>query len=585
MKELKILLLALLLLVPTTAMADYWVTYAGDGTRMPIRLDMNVDWTSGDTKIVSEEVVGAYSAHSDFTVTEVTATGAEVNGLTASSAGGMNTGVTAFATGGQGSATALSLGMNNVTTVATAGDSVKLPTAATGNVVRVKNSGATALDIFPNTSDSIDALAANLAVSLDPGGTAQFHAISVTVWESNVDASLTLNAPTTAKGSLRILAANNDAETITTITNAAMAQASVISIPDPGAATANIVLTDAANDGAVVTATSVELNYNDITTLGTGAASKTVALDAGEDYTWPATGVLTYGGTGVTANGAELNYNDITTLGTGAASKSVVLDASSEYKLPAGGHIESGRGRVEIFDDFTYETLATTGVGRGDWIVFAGGDADATAAVVEAGIPEGQIIIGSGGAGAADDGSTMSLILLSQGSLVSLGMTVFETRVSFDQVTGTSWCFGLSDTLAEATERNLYKVNSGTIADGGLTLTNAVALCFDTDATASDKWQFVSENAGTIAAAAAEDAHSAGPAADTYAVIRIEVDSSGDARTYLNGTLINTETTAVATTSLLIPFIGGNSADDADVATDVHVDYIYFSHARPASDA
>jgi len=44
-------------------------------------------------------------------------------------------------------------------------------------------------------------------------------------------------------------------------------------------------------------------------------------------------------------------------------------------------------------------------------------------------------------------------------------------------------------------------------------------------------------------------------------------------------------TTAVATTALLIPFIGGNSADDADVATDVHIDYVYFSHARPASDA
>lgn len=44
-----------------------------------------------------------------------------------------------------------------------------------------------------------------------------------------------------------------------------------------------------------VTATAAELNYNDITTLGTGAASKAVVLDAGEDYTWPATGVLTVG--------------------------------------------------------------------------------------------------------------------------------------------------------------------------------------------------------------------------------------------------------------------------------------------------
>jgi len=47
----------------------------------------------------------------------------------------------------------------------------------------------------------------------------------------------------------------------------------------------------AAIDG--VTATAAELNYLDITTLGTGAASKAVVLDANGDYTWPA-GQLTF---------------------------------------------------------------------------------------------------------------------------------------------------------------------------------------------------------------------------------------------------------------------------------------------------
>ena len=44
-----------------------------------------------------------------------------------------------------------------------------------------------------------------------------------------------------------------------------------------------------------VTSTAAELNYLDLTTLGTGAASKAVVLDAGDDYTWPAAGVLTHG--------------------------------------------------------------------------------------------------------------------------------------------------------------------------------------------------------------------------------------------------------------------------------------------------
>lgn len=91
-----------------------------------------------------------------------------------------------------------------------------------------------------------------------------------------------------------------------------------------------------------VTATPAELNYLDITTLGTGAASKAVVLDSGDDYTWPATGILTYGGTGITATGAEINYLDIATLGTGAASKAVVLDAGDDYTWPATGILTYG---------------------------------------------------------------------------------------------------------------------------------------------------------------------------------------------------------------------------------------------------
>ena len=103
------------------------------------------------------------------------------------------------------------------------------------------------------------------------------------------------------------------------------------------------------------TATAAEMNYLDITTLGTGAASKAVVLDAGEDYTWPATGVLTYGGTGITASGAEINYLDIATLGTGAASKAVVLDAGDDYTWPATGILTYG-----VLKDPAATTLTST---------------------------------------------------------------------------------------------------------------------------------------------------------------------------------------------------------------------------------
>ncbi len=56
-----------------------------------------------------------------------------------------------------------------------------------------------------------------------------------------------------------------------------------------------------------VAITTGEIAYLDGISLGTGAASKAVVLDTGEDYIWPATGQLTYGGTAITATGLEIN--------------------------------------------------------------------------------------------------------------------------------------------------------------------------------------------------------------------------------------------------------------------------------------
>lgn len=113
-------------------------------------------------------------------------------------------------------------------------------------------------------------------------------------------------------------------------------------------------------DGATVS--TAEINYLDITTLGTGAASKAVVPDGSGNYTWPAGGVFTYatlndGTTTVTATAAELNYLDITTLGTGAASKAVVLDGSGNYVFPAGAAVSWASGGSISVGTVTYATL------------------------------------------------------------------------------------------------------------------------------------------------------------------------------------------------------------------------------------
>ena len=118
--------------------------------------------------------------------------------------------------------------------------------------------------------------------------------------------------------------------------------------------------------GTTVTMSAAELNYLDVTTLGTLAASKAWTSDASLDTIMPTGGLLTVqsGGvvdlasgstidiagtfeisnTAVTSSAAELNYNDITTLGTGAASKAVVLDASGDYTYPATATIKYASG-------------------------------------------------------------------------------------------------------------------------------------------------------------------------------------------------------------------------------------------------
>lgn len=73
--------------------------------------------------------------------------------------------ITAFAGGGQGSATQLVAQTSRITTVATAGDSVKLPASAPGLELMVINHGTKPMQVFGLGSDQIDDQAAATGVS------------------------------------------------------------------------------------------------------------------------------------------------------------------------------------------------------------------------------------------------------------------------------------------------------------------------------------------------------------------------------------------------------------------------------------
>jgi hypothetical protein len=85
-----------------------------------------------------------------------------------------NVGITAFATGGQTSATQLNSSYNVVSTVATTGDSVKFsPTLEVGIIVYVKNDGANAMDLFPAGGDDLG-FGVGVAVSVPAGASVAF---------------------------------------------------------------------------------------------------------------------------------------------------------------------------------------------------------------------------------------------------------------------------------------------------------------------------------------------------------------------------------------------------------------------------
>jgi hypothetical protein len=122
------------------------------------------------------EIKSAYEGESD-TNAYTDAAKAKVDWLE-----GVTNSITAFATGGQASATALTTRFNVVTTVASPGDSVKLPAAAAGLQVTVANQGASAMDLFPASGDAIDGGSVDTAVSVAAGDSVTVWAVDGTNW-------------------------------------------------------------------------------------------------------------------------------------------------------------------------------------------------------------------------------------------------------------------------------------------------------------------------------------------------------------------------------------------------------------------
>jgi hypothetical protein len=93
------------------------------------------------------------------------------------------TAITAHAGGGQANATELTAHDNEVTTVATSNDSVKLLAATQHLRQTVRNTSANDLDIYPQSGENFNGLAANAPYTLSGGGIVTFVCFTSGEWK------------------------------------------------------------------------------------------------------------------------------------------------------------------------------------------------------------------------------------------------------------------------------------------------------------------------------------------------------------------------------------------------------------------
>lgn len=212
--------------------------------------------------------------------------------------------------------------------------------------------------------------------------------------------------------------------------------------------------------------------------------------------------------------------------------------------------------QITYWDEFTGDSNdgSLTVVNPSLYLVHDSDSGGGTVGAVDTAIQEGAVILNGGST--ADNGSCMSAIAAAtKGALVSDGWTVFEARLRSGALDGkiamlltTSAC--VSDTVP------VVDIDSGVVSQIDAGTESLAGFVRQDEATDVDAWQAISAIADAEGANALEVVlDNITTAVNTYVVLRIEVDSAGNAYWYIAGTLVHAEPLAVTTTARLIPAI------------------------------
>lgn len=227
--------------------------------------------------------------------------------------------------------------------------------------------------------------------------------------------------------------------------------------------------------------------------------------------------------------------------------------------------LENDRNKPLIFDDFLGDLIAD------EWALASGSDAQALDPVINAAL-NGTVRLTSGNVGGGDDAVDSSVLTHGLNWQADQGNLIMQARVKVDVITNVALFVGFTDVIGTA-EVPIHSAASGdTVTDNAA---NAAGVMFDT-AMATDKFGLIGTKAGTQTAF--QDSTIA-PVAATYDVIRVEIDSVGAIRAYINGVAAGAAVAAgITATTPLTPVLSIMGRTTASPVLDA--DYIMVQQDR-----
>ncbi len=246
---------------------------------------------------------------------------------------------------------------------------------------------------------------------------------------------------------------------------------------------------------------------------------------------------------------------------------------------------EAGPGKIRLFNDFVgpqqLDSLTATSHYLGPYRAVGEGFADSDAGFQdqETGANlSGSIRIES----ANTDQDSSGLVTSKMFDVALMAPIVLEARLQFNNLATKEFFFGLSDVNEDdvALETDIIGASAGTTI--ALTASDLVGFLFDAELTASARWHGVFNGGTTTGVTNSSNVELTIAANDIVAaefeIIRLEIDTDGLARWFVNGVLAQTKAGAVSTTTdLAMNLLVGTKGSTFE---EVDVEYVLVTAKR-----